>query len=417
MKPDDTAVDPEHPSGPVADWVGLGDLVELATERISMPVEGIHRAITLRWVDVLTPAGSKVGSVTESAIGAVYGTVRSAGALVGGALGLVARQAAKHAALRPLWGTGRGGTARAMANAVWGDELERRGSTLSLGMGLRTPQGDPVSTAAAPLAQTYHNAYSRLAVLIHGWSETEQIWHKLPDDGRTASLATSLESERRTVLLVRYNSGRHVSANGADLASLLDAVAESWPVDVEQIDLVGHSMGGLVARSAVVAGAAAAHRWTSSVGHLVTLGTPHLGSPIEKGLAAISQALRIAPESEPLGQFLDLRSHGVKDMRFGAITNHDWLDACPDRLIDVMKDDAVAPDGITRHFATGVVTQDPAHPLGRILGDLVVRSPSGTGRGTHREVAATDVRVFGGRRHRDLLRDVEVHAQVRDWLS
>ncbi len=417
MTLDDAPVDPEHSDAAVADWVELGDLVELATERISMPVEGMHRAIARRWVDVITPSGSKVGSLTQSAIGGIYGAVRSTGALVGGALGVGARQVAKHTSVRPLWGMGRGGTVRAIANAVWGDELEHRGSTLSIGLGLRSPQGDQVSTDAAVLERAYPDACSRLAVLIHGWSETEQIWHKLPDDGSTSSLVAALEFDGRTVLLVRYNTGLHVSANGDGLASLIEAIADSWPVAVEQVDLIGHSMGGLVARSAVVAGRDAGYPWTEAVGHLVTLGTPHLGSPIEKGLALMSRALRIAPESEPLGEFLDLRSRGVKDLRFGAVTEDDRPDMGPDRFIDAMEDTVALPEHVTQHFATGVVTQDPAHPLGQILGDLVVRTPSGTGRGTRRRVAAKNVRVFGGRRHPDLLHDPEVHAQVRDWLS
>ena len=413
MTSDETAADSEHSKAAVADWAGLGDLVELATERFSMPVEGIHRAIARRWVDVVTPADSKVRSVAQSAIGGIYGTVRMAGSLVGGAVGFGATQAAKHRRVRPLWGIGRGGKVRALANAVWGDELELRGSVLSIGMGLRSPQGDAVSTAAEALVRAYPDAGSRLVVLIHGWNETEQIWHKPPDDASTSTLLTALESDGRIALLVRYNSGLRVSVNGLGVASLVEAIADSWMVDVEQIDLIGHSMGGLVARSAVVAGRDAGHRWTEAVGHLVTLGTPHLGTPIEKGLALISGALRIAPESEPLGEFLDLRSSGVKDLRFGAVT----VGSTTARLTDAADDSLGVPDHVTQHFATGVITQDPTHPLGKIFGDLVVRTPSGIGQGIRRQVAATNVRVFGGRRHTNLLHDPRVHAQVRDWLS
>ena len=53
-----------------------------------------------------------------------------------------------------------------------------------------------------------------------------------------------------TSVFVRYNTGRHISVNGRELSELLDALVRAWPREVEQIALVGHSMGGLVARSA-----------------------------------------------------------------------------------------------------------------------------------------------------------------------
>ena len=53
-----------------------------------------------------------------------------------------------------------------------------------------------------------------------------------------------------TPVFVRFNTGRHISENGASLAALLDELVADWPVEVERIAIVGHSMGGLVARSA-----------------------------------------------------------------------------------------------------------------------------------------------------------------------
>ena len=415
MNPNDDSREPEHTSAAADDWARLGDLVALATERISTPVEGVHRAIAGRWVGLLTPAGSRVRPLTQSAIGGVYATVRSAGTLIGGALGSGASRAAKRNTLRPLSRMGRGGTIQAVANAVWGDELDHRGSALSIEMELCSPAGDSIPMEPLALAQTYPDALSRLVVLVHGWSETEQVWNKVPDDDSAAGLATTLESDGRTVLLVRYNTGLHVSTNGLALASLVESLVESWPVPVCQVDLVGHSMGGLVARSAVIAGRDAGHRWAEAAEHLVTLGTPHLGSPIEKGLALLSSSLRIVPESEPIGDFLDLRSSGIKDLRFGAVTQRDRLEPDPDHSSD--RPAASADDHTTRHFAAGAVTKDPTHPLGKVLGDLVVRPSSGIGRGRRREVAATNVRLFGGRRHSNLLADPEVHAQVHDWLS
>ena len=114
-------------------------------------------------------------------------------------------------------------------------------------------------------------------------------------------------------MYVRFNSGRHVSENGRSLAALLDEVVAEWPVPVEQIALVGHSMGGLVARSACCAGG----DWTALVTHTVSLGSPHLGAPLESAVHYASAALGVTPETRPFAGFLRRRSAGIRDLRSG----------------------------------------------------------------------------------------------------
>ena len=79
--------------------------------------------------------------------------------------------------------------------------------------------------------------------------------------------------------------------------------------------------------------------------------------------------------------------------------------------------DTGALEGVQEHFIAGVITSEPGHPMGALLGDLVVRVGSGIGRGRRRRIEAKDVRVIGRRRHFDLVRDPEVHEQVREWLG
>ena len=52
-----------------------------------------------------------------------------------------------------------------------------------------------------------------------------------------------------TPVYLRYNPGRHISENGRDLAHRLQALVDAWPVPVEAISILAHSMGGLVSRS------------------------------------------------------------------------------------------------------------------------------------------------------------------------
>jgi hypothetical protein len=153
------------------------------------------------------------------------------------------------------------------------------------------------------------------------------------------------------------------------------------------------------------------------VRHLITLGSPHLGAPLEKGANLISRSLGLVPVTRPLGEFLDHRSAGIKDLRFGAIRKDDWNRADSGALLDDIVGDAPPPVGVVQHFVAGVITAEPTHPVGVLVGDLIVRTDSGTGRGRHRRVEATDIRVIAGRRHFDLPHDPAVHAQVREWLS
>src|SRR5207248_1368031 len=53
-----------------------------------------------------------------------------------------------------------------------------------------------------------------------------------------------------STVYLHYNSGLHVSTNGRAFATLLESLVEEWPVPVEEMTIVAHSMGGLVTRSA-----------------------------------------------------------------------------------------------------------------------------------------------------------------------
>ena len=97
--------------------------------------------------------------------------------------------------------------------------------------------------------------------------------------GGTAVWPAAAGGPRRHARHVRYNTGLHVSENGRGLARLLDEMVEEWPCQLEELVLIGHSMGGLVARSACHYGAS----WTDRVRHVFCLGSPHLGADLEKG--------------------------------------------------------------------------------------------------------------------------------------
>ncbi len=74
--------------------------------------------------------------------------------------------------------------------------------------------------------------------------------------------------------------------------------------------------------------------WTSKVVTVVSLGTPHLGAPLEKAVHVIDWVMRRVPESEPIGRVLANRSaESVKDLRFGSLVEDDWRDQGRGRVL------------------------------------------------------------------------------------
>ena len=300
---------------------------------------------------------------------------------------------------------------QAFVNGLWGDDLGRYEDRLEITMTVRDCGGVPV-TPGPELAVAFPAATGRLVILVHGLVETERCWAGTETE---PGLAQALENVvGLTPLSIRYNSGLRVSDNGALLSSLLEEIRSDWPVPVDSIAFVGHSMGGLVIRSACEAAHAAGHGWIGDVDDVVTVGTPHHGSPLEKLANAAAWGLGVAPATVPLAEFVNRRSVGIKDLRFGAIVEDDWNGDDPDALLRNTVGRHSLPSGIDHHFVAAVVTSDPAHPLGVAVGDLVVRPGSGTG---GRNLEPRNAVLVGGRHHFGLLHERMVIDGVLDWLA
>lgn len=244
------------------------------------------------------------------------------------------------------------------------------------------------TSEAAPVAAT-----ERLVVLVHGLMETERRWQA---DERPGLMDALSELPDVTLLTVRYNTGLPVAVNGAHLAGRLEELCAGRPIPVASIALVGHSMGGLVVRAACAAAANQGHGWVESVTDLITIGSPHGGAPLGRWASILARGLRVAAVTEPLAAFIDGRSRGIRD-----------LEVDTSRTLDV-------PGHVRQHFVAGVVTADPSHPVGALVGDLMVRPASGTG-GAH--VEPTTAVVLGGVHHFDLLHDEAVIGQVLEWVG
>lgn len=351
----------------------LRALTRLAFQELGEATGGIrqvHRAIADR---AFAPGVAK--ALHDGISGAVYASVAGATTLAGHATAAVVRD-------RPISTTPRGAVVLGVLNGLQGDVLDREGSELAVPMTLS------VEGAETP----------RLAVFVHGLFETERAWRY----GGGPRYGDRLPGW--TPVYVRYNSGRRISENGRELADQLEQlVAER---DVEEIALIGHSMGGLVARSACHAGG----DWTRLVTHVVSLGSPHRGAPLESAVHYAAAALGVMPESRPFSRFLRRRSGGIRDLRSGSLVDEDWKDRDPEALRAVACEEVPLLDGARHCFVSASVTRRHNHPVARVIGDWLVLERSAS----HRTQETLHV---GGTHHLALLNHPAVYERLAAQLG
>ncbi len=300
-------------------------------------------------------------------------------------------------------------------NGAFGDTLTRQDSPLALGMTIRR-KGQDVSVTPDALRRAYPNAKPRVAVFVHGLCETDEAW-KL-GAGRHVPYGHRLEIELGyTPVYLRYNTGLHISENGRELAGRLEDLVAAWPVPVDEIALIGHSMGGLVGRSACHYGADSA--CMAKVRHVFTLGTPHRGAPLEQATNAATAALARLPETRPIAKALNLRSSGIKDLRYGYLTDECWMDQdCDAYLRNTSREIPFLPTA-RHYFICATLSREPDAPVGRIIGDLLVLPPSAwahEGRGTRMRFPIEHYYHLGKASHFDLLNHPAIFDQMRRCL-
>jgi pimeloyl-ACP methyl ester carboxylesterase len=359
------------------------------------PVQLIHDALSRRAYDAIGSGAARLGRVADAAI-----ERRGIG------------QDVSLSTTRP------GSAVIAALSGLIGDRLERSRSDLHQPASVRV-DGEAVALDTRSLNAVFPDATARLVVFLHGLMGTEFYWDwggVHPGDTYGARLASDLGS---TPVYLRYNTGLHVSENGLSVAALLEQLVGAWPVEVQEVALVGHSMGGLIARSACHQGSEGGHRWTARVRHMVSLGTPHLGAPLERGAHVAAEALHALPETRMLGAFLRRRSAGIRDLRHGSLVDEDWRGRDPNALRAAACKEVPLLPGATHYFVSATITRSPTHPLGRLLGDILVLTPSATGQGRTRRIPFKDEHGHhvSPAHHLALLNHPEVYERLCAWLK
>lgn len=402
-----------------ADLQALGDVAAEGLTVLNTLVRGMHAGIAGRVFTSIGPAAKPVAVVHNAISGAVYDALDAAGHRIPPALSSAVAAALAFDDDPAL--DERPGLAEAIAalNGIYGDELADRDSSLAAPMSLRV-LGRPVALTPDAIAAAYPRPTDALAVFVHGLCQTESSWRRPPRPAATTDVRSYGERLSDDVGLtpidIRYNTGLHISTNGGGLDELLTRLVEIWPVPVRRIALIGHSMGGLVVRSACHYGHEKNRRWTRSTRQVVCLGSPHLGADLEKGVNAATWAMARLGETRAIAELLNLRSDGIKDLRFGALLDDDWSEGHPDEFLrDRCREVPFLPTA-TYHF---VATSAAPTILGVVLGDHLVRPSSASGRGRRRRLPFGDEAglTLTGLHHFDLLNHPDIYATLRHWLG
>ncbi len=393
-----------------SDLRGAARLATDATSGLTDLVEAMHERIARTGRLSAPAAQGRAGGIS----GLVYETIRGVTRVVGGSidslLGLLAPAlpAEDHSREREA--------IVAALNGVLGDYLAATANPLATTMALRR-DGRALELETSALQARIPELGGRLLVLVHGLCMSDLQWTRRGHDHGTA-LARDLGY---TPVYLHYNSGLHISINGHALAHQLERLIDRWPRPLQRFVLLGHSMGGLLARSALHYGAQSGHRWPSLLDDLVFLATPHQGAPLERAGNWIDVLLEATPYAAPFARLGKLRSAGITDLRHGYLLDEDWVGRdrfapgqparCPPPL----------PDAVRCYAMAASLGRGDGGLKDRLLGDGLVPLASALGRHADPDRAlpiAEERRWIGyGMNHLDLLSDADVYARLREWLA
>lgn len=408
-----------------SDLRGVAQLATQATAGVTRIAEGVHQAV---WSVLGAPEGATPGS-TRGVTGLVYRGIRGASTWLGAGLDKSLAQLepwlATADAARPE--TPQREAVLAALNGVLGDRLAAANSPFATPMTLRVG-GKALDWNNPPVPST---VTGKVLLLVHGLCMNDLQWQALPrpavEVGETqptqtsdhgAALAAALGA---TPVYVRYNTGQHISQNGQALSTRLEQLVGHWPVALEEITVVAHSMGGLVIRSAVHSARQQGLRWPERLRHIVFLGTPHHGAPLERAGNWVDVLLGSSRFAAPFARLAQLRSAGITDLRYGLLLEQDWAGHDRFRRQPDRRQPVPLPEGVACYTVAATTAAHRSRLAERLVGDGLVPLPSALGQ--HTDMArclafAKDAQWIAYRtNHMALLHHPDVARQLMDWLA
>lgn len=310
-------------------------------------------------------------------------------------------------------------------NGILGDYLRDRRNGLAIEMAFYH-RNRPLTLGAESLLTVHPKPTAKICFLVHGLGCNEGVW-AFRDGERGYSdinYGTLLQEELGyTPFYLRYNTGLAIADNGDTFANLLGELLSCYPGSVEEIALIGHSMGGLVLRRACHTAVQHRFSWVKQIKRVIDLGTPHEGADLERlGSMAVAVLQTVPnPVTRLIGSILNKRSRGVKDLCDGNRPDQGSRGDTQEEQSPASRGAVLWPEYACHCRIAGTLSEDPRHPVGLLVGDGLVRPPPSPGSTSQCRGSSggpkTRVRIFPGLDHIELAHNREVYRQIVQWCS
>ncbi len=294
-------------------------------------------------------------------------------------------------------------------NGILGDYLLKQHNPIALPMVLYDHYG----------AVHRGDVKGRVIIFVHGLCMNHLDWSTVQNPGIPERLLS--QRDQKTLLYLNYNTGRRISANGRSFANTLQELVQNNP-DITSIDLIGHSMGGLVARSALFYGKQNLHDWLDLIDRLVCIGSPHHGAALERFGFSLQEKLGRFPFVKIIGHLGNIRSCGILDLRHGSVRDDDWehLEARIG-LMDDNRKPAPLPSHIKTFLIAGTLESENSKSKAlNVIGDYLVSIKSALGEHPNPRLRLklpdSHKAVFYGLNHFDIQFHASVAEQVIEWF-
>ena len=259
----------------------------------------------------------------------------------------------------------------------------------------------------------------RITLFVHGLCMNHLDWSTRKYPGIGEKLLA--QRDHNTMLYLNYNTGRRISANGRSLANVLQDLVKRNP-GITSIDLIGHSMGGLVSRSALFYGKQNVYDWIPMVENLVCLGSPHHGAVLERFGFSLQEKIGHFPLVKIVGHVVNIRSNGILDLRHGSVRDDDW-EYNPVRIgfMDDNRKPAPIPAHINAYLVAGTIEfEHHTNKTLNVIGDYLVSVKSALGEHSHPrfdlKVPDAHKAIFYGLNHFEIQYHPLVAEQIVRWF-
>lgn len=403
----------------LSDWRGITRLATQATHGVTRIVEGVHQNV---WSTLGFPGGKSQGE-TRGITRMVYQTINGTTKVVGQSADTVL--AGLEAVLDSADETGPESPGRkaflSALNGVIGDHLSDDDNPFAIPMSFSF-QGQELSLQApVQVHNQNHNQSGKVMLLIHGLCMNDLEQQARHNEYELEHGQVLAEKLGYNPVYLRYNSGLHVSQNGRELAARLEQLLERWPTEIEELSIVGHSMGGLLIRSALHYATQQGLRWPEQLENIVFLGTPHQGAPLERIGNWLDLILVTIRHARPFSTLGKVRSAGVTDLRFGNILEEDWHGQDRFHLNPDNRAFTPLPKTVNCYCVAATLASRRNALADHLVGDGLVplRSALGQHKDTRRSLdfAENSQFIVYNTNHMDLLNSPEVANQIVDWLT